>query len=456
MNVSLKNNDAVSATLKIEVELGDYAEQLDKNLRNLRRKAKMPGFRTGMVPLGMIKKLYEKQALAEEINKLVSEKLYSYIQENDIRILGEPIPSITEQKTIDFEKDESFEFCFDLALSPEVDIQLTKDDCLTAYRILVDDEMVNKQIDSYRKSFATYQEADTVEINDIVKGSLAEWEKGAPKADGIVNKEAVLLSSYLKGKREQNKFIGAKLGDHIVFNPFKAFGGAEAEIASFLNIDKEQAKEMKSDFSFEVTNISRSKEAELNQEFFDRVFGGEQVKTEAEFRDKFKESIANQCAPQTDNKFRNDVRALLVSKAENIGFADEILKRWLLVSNEKTTKEDIDNDFPKAKRDLKYHLIKEKFAKEFDIKIENQEIEEMAKFNVRLQFMQYGGYSVPDEMVENYAKDMLKKQEVVNNIVDRLIEEKLIVRFKEMITINEQEITIEEFDKILQNEREVK
>ena len=449
MNVSLKKNDAASGILKVDIEKNDYAEQLNKNLHKLRQKVNMPGFRKGMVPMGMINKLYGKQAMAEEVNKLVSEKIFSFIRENELKILGEPIPNETEQKEINFDIDEDFEFCFDIALAPDIDIKLTKNDKLSFFRIKVDDEMVNKQVDTYCKNFGSYDNPEKVEEEDLVKGTIVEQEDGAPKIDGIFVEEAVLMPLYMKGKVEQKKFIGANQGDKIVFNPYKAFKGAEAELSSFLNIPKEEVKKMKSDFTFEIKEITRHKGAELNQELFERVFGPDVVKDEAEFREKIKEGLLEQFAPECEYKFLNDIRNMLISKADNVVFADEILKRWLLVSNEKTTKEAVENDYPKVVEDLKYHLIKEKIVKNNDIKVETVDVEAYAKRVARSQFMQYGLMSVPDEALDNYAKDMMKKQETVNNLVDRVIEEKLSDLIKNIISIDDKEVTAEELSKIL-------
>ena len=450
MNVSLQNNGAVSGVLKVDIEKNDYAEQLSKNLQKLRQQVNMPGFRKGMVPIGIVKKLYGKQAMAEEVNKLVSEKLFSYIRENNIKVLGEPIPNETEQKEINFDTDENFEFCFDIALSPEIDIKLTKKDKLTLYHITIDDEAIDKQIDSYRRNYGEYDKADEVEGEDLVKGTIVELEDGAPKSAGIFIEDAVLMPSYMKGKMEQKKFLGAKLESKIVFNPYKAYKGAEAELASFLRISKDEVKDMKSDFSFEIKEITRHKSAELNQEFFDRIFGPDVVKSETEFREKIKEYLAEQFEPQCEYKFMNDVRVMLTHKAGDVTFAEDILKRWLLMSDEKATKEAVDNDYPKVVEDLKYHLAKEKLVKENDIKVEKEEIEEFGKRVAKAQFAQYGMLSAPDDVLDNYVKDMMKKQETVNNIVDRVIDEKLSVLMKNITTVKEEEITFEEFGKIME------
>ena len=198
MNISLKNNDTTSGIIKIEIGQSDYAEQVEKSLKNIRKKANIPGFRKGMVPMGMIKKMYGKQALAEEINKLVSEKLYHYIQENKLNILGEPLPNQTEQKAIDFNTQEEFEFCFDVALAPEIKIELSKKDKLPYYKVKIDDEMVSKQLDAYRANFGSYDKVDEVEEKDLVKGVIAELENGAVKEGGIVVEDAILMPSYIK------------------------------------------------------------------------------------------------------------------------------------------------------------------------------------------------------------------------------------------------------------------
>ena len=386
MNVSLKNNDAVSGLLKIDIEKNDYADQLKKNLQKIRQQANMPGFRKGMVPMGMIQKLYGKQAMVEEVNKIVSEKLFSYIRENNINILGEPIQSEKEQKEINFDTDENFEFCFDIALMPDVDVKLTKKDKITSYSIIIDDELIDKQVETYGKKYGSYDKVDNVKEEDLVKGTIVELEDKSPKPAGIFIEDAVLMPLYMKGKMEQKKFLGAKLGDKIIFNPYKAHKGAEAELSSFLKIAKEEVKNMKSDFSFEIKEITRHKAAEFNQEFYDGVFGPGVVTDETEFRDKVRESLSEQFAPECDYKFSKDMRSMFLRKAGDVTFADDILKRWLLASDEKATMESVENDYPKVVEDLKYYLTKEKIVKDNDIKVETEDIQAMGRRFAKMQF----------------------------------------------------------------------
>ena len=458
MNVSLKSIDAVSALLKVEIEKSDYLESWDKNLRGLRQKAEMPGFRKGMVPLGLVKKMYGKQTLVEEINKLLSENTYNYLNDNQIRYLGDLMPNEAENKKNDFDTDETFVFCFDIALTPEFDVQLSKSDVMTSYRISVDDEMVNKQVDSYRRRFGTREDVDQVEAEDLVKGKLTELaadpskakDAQEPKDEGIMIEEAQLMPSFLKGKMEQKKFLKAKKGDTIVFNPYKAYKGAEAEIASFLHIEKDAVKNMKSDFSFEIKEITRFIPAALDQELFDKIFEIENVKDEADFRERISASLSLQFASQTDYKLQDDLQDMLVKKTGDLVFADDILKRWLLRTNEKTTMEAIELEYPKIVKEWKYQLAKEKLIKAYDIKVEDVDVELMAKNVVKMQLEQYGIYTPQDDLVEKYANELMKKQEKLSDLVDRALDEKIIGLMKDKITIDEKEVSVEDFRKILE------
>ena len=450
MNVSLKNIDAVSGIVKLEIVKADYAEQVEKSLRNFRQKANVPGFRKGMVPMGMVKKMYGKHVLVEEVNKLVSENLFNYIRDNKLNILGEPMPNETEQQSINFDTQEDFEFCFDVALAPEIKIELSKNDKLPFYQVAIDEEMMNQQVEAYTANFGSYDSVEEVEEKDLVKGTIAELENGSPKEGGIVVEDAVLMSSYIKDEAEKAKFIGAKVNSVIVFNPNKAYEGAEAEIASLLKVEKEAVAGITGEFSFEIKEITRHKNAELNQELFDKVFGEGVVTSEEEFKNKIKEALAEQFTPQSDYKFLLDARDVLVQKAGELKFADELLKRWLLTANEKNTPEKLDEDYPQIIEDLKYQLIKENLVKNNNLKVEDADIENFAKRVAKAQFAQYGMLSVPEEVLANYAKDMLKNKQTLQNVIDRAVEEKLAGWLKEQVELEVKEVSAEEFNKLFE------
>ncbi|MDR1937417.1 MAG: trigger factor [Tannerellaceae bacterium] len=453
MNISF-NKDAVSGVLKIEIRKEDYNERVETSLRDLRRKANLPGFRKGMVPMGMISKMYGKQVLGEEVNKLVSENLSNYIRENRIEILGDPLLSTTEQKEIDFDRQEDFEFYFDLALSPDVNVELTGEDKLTCYRIRVDDDLVNKQIESYQASFGAYDTgAEVADEKDMIKGKLVELENGAPKEGGLVVEDALLMPMYVKDEEEKRIFIGAKKGSTLVFNPHKAYAGAEAEIAAFLKIEKAGVAEKTGDFSFEIEEITHFKEAEVNRELFDKVLGKDEVTDEEAFRGRVRDFLCEQYDLQSDFKFRMDVRTFLLGKMSGIALADDILKRWVATQEaDKTTGEQLEETYPLIAENLKYHLIKDSIIKKNDLQVEEEDVEVAARKMAKEDCVQYGMFFVPDELISGIANNMLKDKNTFQKAIERARDDKFINWVKNNLSLDIKEVSTEEFTKILQPE----
>jgi trigger factor len=452
MNITLKNSDLVNATINVEIVKSDYTEKVENALKDLRKNAAIPGFRKGMVPKSIITQRYGISVLVEEINKLVSNGLYDYIRNNNLNVLGEPLPNETEQKPLDFGKQEDFEFIFDIGLSPEINVNLTKDDKLTYYAIKVEDEMLNKQIESYKSNYGTYaDDANTVEEKDVIKGVLTGLdENGNPAEAGITVEDAVLMPSYIKTDAEKAKFIGAALNATVVFNPFTAYEGNEAELASFLKIKKEEVNNYTGDFAFEIKEITRYKEAELNQELFDKVFEPGTVTSEEAFRGKVKENISSQLTPESDYKFLIDIREYLNKKAADIQFPDAFLKRWLLASNTSKTPESVEENYASIIEDLKFQLIKNRLVKENGLEITDDDVKEYAKQATRAQFAQYGMANVPDQLLENYSQEMLKKEETVRNLIDKALEDKLIKILKTQVTLKTKKVTVEDFQKLFE------
>lgn len=451
MNVSLTNVDSVNAILQINVTKEDYQEKLDNALKTFRKKANIPGFRPGTVPMGMVKKMYGKSILAEEVNKLVGENLYKYIQDNKLNVLGEPLPNEEKQQPIDFSLEGDYEFYFDVALAPEIKLSLTKKDKVKYYAIEVDEELVDKQIASYKANYGKYEKIEEgAKETDLIRGTISELEDGKVKEGGIFVEAGIVMPSYMKDEAEQAKFVGAKAGDVIVFNPGKAYNGNETEIASMLHIEKDAVETIAAEFQFAITEITRYQEAELDQDLFDKVFGAGNVTTEADFKAKVKETIAEQFAPDSDYKFLLDAKELLEKKTGDLQFPDAFLKRWLIASGEERTAESVDADYPKIIADLKFHLIKEQIAKDNDIKIENEDMKIIAMQAARAQFAQYGMMNLPDEMVENYANDMLKNKDNARNLLDRAMENKIIDVLKSKLGLEETVISLDEFRKFFE------
>ena len=454
MNITLNKIDPVNATVTIDVAKEDYAAKVEKNIKDLRRNTVISGFRKGMVPQSRIQQMYGKSVLVEEINKLVVDKLFAYIKEEKLSVLGEPLPSADEQEPLDFDKQKDYSFTFDLGLAPDINVKPAKKDKLPYYSIAVTDDMLDKQINNYKANYGTYEEVGEVEEKDMIKGPLTELdENGEPKTNGIRNEDAVLMSYYMKDEAEKAKFKNAKLNATIVFNPYKAYEGNAAELSSFLKIKKEEVNNYTGDFSLEIKEITRYKEAGMNQELFDKVFEPGTVTTEEAFREKTKEMIARQLTPESDYKFLIDARKYLEDKAGKLEFPETFLKRWLLTSSSKRTPESLEEDFPKIIEDLKFHLIKEKLVKDYEIKVEEADIREAAKEATRAQFAQYGMANMPDQLLDNYAQEMLKKEESVQNLIDKSIEKKLIDVLKENLTLEPKTITVEEFQKLFEEEK---
>ncbi len=453
MNVSLTNTDSVNAIIQISVAKADYQEKVDSALKTFRKKANIPGFRPGTVPVGMVKKMYGKSILAEEINKIVGESLYNYIQENKLNVLGEPLPNEEKQQPIDFAVEGDYEFFFDVALAPEIKLSLTKKDKINYYSINVDEELVEKQIDSYKANYGKYEKIEeNAKETDLIRGTISEVENGKVKEGGIFVEAGIVMASYIKDKEEQAKFAGAKAGDEIIFNPGKAYEGNEAEIASLLHIKKEEVGTIPAEFKFAITEITRYQEAAIDQELFDKVFGEGNVKSADEFRTKVKETIATQFAPDSDYKFLLDAKVLLEKKAGNLEFPDAFLKRWLLATGKDKTAESVEADFPKIIEDLRFHLIKEQIAKDNDLKIEETDVKAIALQTARAQFAQYGMMGMPEEMIDNYANDLLKNQDNARQIVDRAMENKIIEHLKATLGITEKAISMDEFKKFFETE----
>lgn len=449
MNVSLQNIDKVSALLTVKLEKADYQEKVDKALKSFRQKAQMPGFRKGMIPMSLVKKMYGKSVLAEEVNKLLSETVYKYIQDNKVNMLGEPLPNEDKQPAIDFDTQEEFEFLFDIALAPEFKVEVDTADKVDYYDIEVTDEMVDNQVKSYTQRNGKYDKVDIYADNDMLKGLLAELdEQGNTKEGGIQVEGAVMMPSYMKNDEQKAIFVNAKVNDVLVFNPHAAWNGNPAELASLLKIDKEAAAEVKSNFSYQVEEITRFVPGDLNQEIFDQVFGKDVVKTEEEFRAKVKEAIVKQFVADSDYKFLLDLRRVLMEKVGKLEFSDALLKRVMLANNADKDEKSVEENYDKSIEELTWHLIKEQLVKANDIKVEQDDITNMAKESTRAQFAMYGMLNVPEDLLNNYAKEMLKKKESIEGLVNRVVETKLAAAVKLQVTLEHKSISAVDFNKM--------
>lgn len=452
MNISFENPDKINGVMTLTIEKDDYQADVEKQLKDYRKKANVPGFRPGQVPMGMIKRQFGTAVKMDVVNKLLGEKLYGYIRENKIQMLGEPLPS-DKQVMVDPEKDETMTFIFDIAVAPEMTATLTADDTVDYYNINVDDKLVDQQVDMFRSRAGHYDKVEEYDAaqNDMLKGDLRELDAdGNAKEGGVVVEGAVIMPEYIKAEEQKNLFNGAKLGSVITFNPRKAYPESDVEVSSLLKIDKEKVADMTSDFTYLVTEISRFAKAEVNQELFDQVFGKDEVKDEAAFRQKIADGIKAQLTTDTDYKFLLDVRAYLEGKVGELQFPDALLKRIMLNNNKDKGEKFVEDNYENSIKELKWHLIKEQLVAANSIKVDDADVKQVAKETARVQFAQYGMANVPDEYLEQYADNMLKDRKNIDSLVDRAIDVKLIAALKGVVKLNEKTVSLDDFNKMMQ------
>ena len=444
MQINQSEMKDLQAVLTLTIEPADYQEAVQKELKQIRQKANIPGFRPGMVPVGLVKKMYGKGVLADVLNKVVGEQLSKYIDEQKLQVLGDPLPNNEQTPEMDLDNQDTFTFAFDIAVAPEFDAKLNGHNKLTQYVIEVTDEMVEKQVQSYAERFGDYKSVEEVQDGDMLKGLLTEQ-----KENGIVKEDAILMPGYMNDEAQKALFNQAKKGDVITFNPAQAYG-SEVELSSMLSISKEEAKEITSDFTFEIKEITRHEAAAIDGELFAKVYGENTIKDEADFRARVKGEIEANMAEDAKYKFGLDAKAAIMKKMDGLQFPEAFLKRWVLATNEKMTQEQLDKDFPQMLAELKWHLAKDQLMKAYDIKVEKEDVEAYAKEVARMQFMQYGLMHVEDEYLNNFAQEMLKKEDQLRGIVERVAENKIYDAVRGAAKVEEQTISHEDFGKLFQ------
>ncbi len=446
MKITLQTADKINGVLTAVVEPEDYQDKVKKAIKDVRKNMDMPGFRKGMVPEGLIRKKYGTAILAEEVNKVLQEKLFEYIRENNVNMLGELMPTENNDK-IELVDGNEMTFTFDIAIAPEFEVELSAKDKVPFYNVTVSDEVVNNQVEIYRQRGGSYEKMEEYLDNDMVKGAIVELdEKGNPLEGGIEADGVVMLPKYFKNDDQKALFEKAKLNDIITFNPSVAYDNSEAELASLLKIEKEQALEHKGDFQFTIQEITRYMPGPLNEDLFEKIFPGAGITTAEQFSDKIREQINEQYAKDADYRFLIDLKEYLDKKVGELTFPEELLKKFM--KSKAKDEKDVEENYPKNIEALRWHLIKEKLVAQNEIKVEDVDVVATAKDIARMQFAQYGMLDIPEEYIENAANEMLKKRDNLDGIIDRSIDEKLIQAAKQIVTLDTKDITAEEFAKL--------
>ena len=449
MKVSFENPDKINGLMTITVEEEDYKNDVEKTLKDYRKRANIPGFRPGQVPMGLIKRQFGASAKMDAVNKLVGTELQKYITENKVQMLGEPLAS-EKQEPQDLEKPAPYTFMFDIAVAPEINIELTGKDKIDYYDITVDDALIDRQVEMFTSRMGKYDDVESYEDGDMLRGDLRELDaKGNTKEDGLTVEAALVMPSYIKADDQKAIFNGAKLGDVLTFNPRKAYAEGDTELAALLKISKEEVAQHEGDFSYQVTSVQRYAKHAVDQELFDQTFGEGNVKSEEEFRQKISEGLKSQLAVDSDFKFLQDVRKYAEEKVGQLTYPDSLLKRIMQQNNKDKDQEFIDKNYEPSLKELSWSLIRNKLTEQAQVKIEDADVKNVAREAARAQFAQYGMNNVPDEYVDNYADELLKKQETVQNFVDRAIDVKLIAALKSVVKLNKKDISLDDFNKLM-------
>ncbi|MEO6883207.1 MAG: trigger factor [Bacteroidia bacterium] len=446
MDFTKQEVDQLNAVIKVKVTPADYETKVDAALKTYQKKANMPGFRPGKVPSGMIKKMYGKSLLVDEINKLLQENLYKYITENNIEALGNPLPKHDAEKQIDWDNQKDFEFTYEIGLAPKFNVELSAKEKFNKYIVRIDDELINKYASDIYKRYGKVATAEVSEADDILFGDFVELDAAGNIVPGGIFKSSSLAVERIKNEGLKKQIIGLKKGDKVIVESSKLSENM-TDLAAMLGIDKEKAAQLKCNFQYTVTNISRLAPAEKNQELFDKVYGKDVVKTEEEFNAKIKEELTGMFSNDSEKRLKRDIVEALMKKIA-ISLPDEFLKRWLMEVNEKPlTYEQISAEYVGYAEMLKWQLIENKILKDHQIKVDNDEATAYVKELVKVHYLRAGQANIDENEIEKTAQRVLANEEEAKKVYNDLYEKKTMKLYTSTFTIEEKEVSYEEFSK---------
>ncbi|MBO5747704.1 MAG: trigger factor [Muribaculaceae bacterium] len=446
MNVTINKIDAVNATITVSLEEKDYQDKVKKALRDINMTRPEPGFRPGKVPAGLIQKKYGKAVKYDVVNKEVTDALFNYIKDNEIQVLGNPVPATKEE--FDLEAAD-YTFTFNVGVAPEIDTHVNKDLTVPYYTIEVSDEMVDRQSDMYRNRYGAQVPGETVEPNALVKGVITELnEDGSIKEGGILNENGIVSPQYFKNDDQRAAFMDKKLGDVVKFNPWVACGESVVELSSMLNIDKEVAENTKSEFNLEIKEIIVLRQAELNQEFFDNAVGKDKAHNEEEYRAALKEMIEKQLSSDSNYRFSIDAKEAIQKAVGDIELPDAVLKEFLMQQDENLNEENIETEYQRIRPDLVWQLTREAIAKQLELKVEEQDILAVARMLAQSQFAQYGMTNLPDDVLDKYGRDILNDPKSREHVVNQAVDMKLYYAIRENVTIDNKTVSVQQFNEL--------
>lgn len=452
MNVSLEKNGTVDALIKVSVEKSDYADKVKKELKKISETHVIPGFRKGHVPMDQLRRRFGKNVKSDVINDMVYREVIGYLRDNNVNILGEPIPVDVKEITLD---DADYTFEYEVGLAPEFDLTVDKNITLPYYLIEVSDQMREEQDNALRERLSTQAPGDTVDERALVKGAIMELNPdGTVKtdADAIQVINGIVAPFTFKDKDEAKKFDGKHVGDKVVFNPYKTCDGSVTELSSMLNIDKDKAADVKGDFELAISEIIVSRPAEHNQDFYDTVFGKDKVHNEEEYKEALTKMIADSLAGNSNSLFARDAEKYFIEKYKGTELPETFLKKWLMGRNQELNKENIDEEFAKMRDSLIWQLVSEQIAHQLNVKVEDEDMLNYAKSMAYQQFAQYGMTNLDDQTITDYAKRILDNEQYRRQIFDQVNEGKLFFDLKQAVTVDEKTVSLDEFKKLVNPE----
>lgn len=444
MNITQEKLNDLNAVIKISIAPEDYTEKVEKTIKDQAKKATLPGFRKGMVPVAHIKKMYGRSILVEEINKMLSDTLNNYLSENKVEILGQPLPKVDDSKEFKWDFTDAFEFEYEIGLAPAVELSIGAADEFKAYQVKADEETLASRVKNIRKSYGKMTNPEVSADEDVLYANLAELSVDGSVFEGGINHAGSIRLDQVTDENVKQSLIGLKKDDVVQLDLQQAFGNNENVIAKLLDITEDAAKELKSTFQVTVKNVNRLEEADLNQEFFDKIFGEGVVTDEAGFTAKITEEIEGMFKQDADRKLQNDIYTKLTEEIK-MELPDEFLRKWLKATNEKLTDEELAEGYDDFAKNLKWTLIENKIIKDNNIEIKYDEVFATAKERLDAQFRMYSPAPMPDDQLTQYTTTFLQERDNANRIFEEVKALKVFNHIKSVATINEEEIAYNKF-----------
>ena len=446
MKITQNNINDLQAELKVVITPEDYQEKVDKELKNYRKNAEIPGFRKGKVPMSVINKKYRIPVLVDQVNKLLQEDLYKYISSEKVKVLGSPMPKDSQQ--VDWENTSTFTFEFEIGLSPDLDVKITKKDKVKYYQIQADNKLVDNYANDIAKRYGAMSKPEISEEGDLVFCEIFQIDVDGNVMENGVRNEATVSMDFISDKKIKKQFIGVTEGDSFTVNVMKAFTN-HTDLSSMLNITHDQLHDLSSeDFQFTVKNVSRIKPSEMNQELFEKVYGKDSVKTEKEFKAKIKDEAERSFVPESDRMLKNDVVTYLIDKIK-FDMPDEFLKRWLVhTSEKKVTLEQIESEYDMYSKSLRWQLIENNILENYNVKVSTEEVENHTKSLITMQMQQYGQPVPQEDKMNEIVASILKKEDERKKIYDQLYDVKSLEVYKENFKLTEKAISYDDFVKL--------